>query len=71
MCVNPIKGNVKMKVKLKKTDPRNSVKEFNPENLRKWWKELKPLLEGDPPYLRSSYWWGKIEQAINRTADRD
>lgn len=39
--------------------------QVTPANLRKWWQELRPLLEGDRPYLRSSYWWGKIERVIN------
>eukprot|EP00929_Paragymnodinium_shiwhaense_P098085 TRINITY_DN59621_c0_g1_i2.p1 TRINITY_DN59621_c0_g1~~TRINITY_DN59621_c0_g1_i2.p1 ORF type:complete len:392 (-),score=29.23 TRINITY_DN59621_c0_g1_i2:62-1237(-) len=41
--------------------------EVTPENMSKWWQEKKHLLEGEQPYLRSAYWWRKIEALVNAT----
>eukprot|EP00929_Paragymnodinium_shiwhaense_P097761 TRINITY_DN59361_c0_g1_i2.p1 TRINITY_DN59361_c0_g1~~TRINITY_DN59361_c0_g1_i2.p1 ORF type:complete len:364 (-),score=26.97 TRINITY_DN59361_c0_g1_i2:608-1699(-) len=41
--------------------------EIHPANLERWWQERKHLLAADQPYLRSTYWWRKVEQAINLT----
>lgn len=42
--------------------------EITPSNLKKWWRQLSPMLQGDRPYLRSTYWWHKIERVINATS---
>eukprot|EP00933_Yihiella_yeosuensis_P081849 TRINITY_DN95543_c0_g1_i1.p1 TRINITY_DN95543_c0_g1~~TRINITY_DN95543_c0_g1_i1.p1 ORF type:complete len:290 (-),score=23.70 TRINITY_DN95543_c0_g1_i1:67-936(-) len=36
-----------------------------PSNLTLWWDEKKHLLQGERPYLRSTYWWEKIESVLN------
>jgi len=41
--------------------------EVTPANMRRWWRERRDLLEGDRPYLRSAYWWRKIEHVVNES----
>jgi len=42
--------------------------EITEDNLRRWWHMLRPQLENGQPYLRSTYWWSKIERAVNESA---